>query len=57
MKETKSYWYHNTAYSREPYSVCLDFPNLLTRYAIIKTTSDGGHTTPQLHHTSGLWSL
>ena len=23
------YWYHNTAFSMEPYFVCLDFPNLL----------------------------
>ena len=30
MKETKSFWYHNTAYSMEPYFVCLDFPNLLS---------------------------
>ena len=30
MKETKPYWYHNTAYSMEPYFVYLDFPNLVT---------------------------
>ena len=29
MKETKLYWYHNTAYSMEAYFVCLDFPNLI----------------------------
>ena len=28
MKETKPYWYHNTAYSIKPCFVCLDFPNL-----------------------------
>ena len=28
MKETKPYWYHNMAYSIEPYFVSLDFPNL-----------------------------
>ena len=28
MKETKPYWYHKTAYSMEPYFVCIDFPNL-----------------------------
>ena len=30
MKETKPYWYHNTAYLMEPYFVYLDFPNLIT---------------------------
>ena len=29
MKETKLYWYHNKAYSMEPYFVCLVLPNLL----------------------------
>ena len=29
MKETKSYWYHNTACLMEPYFVNLDFSNLL----------------------------
>ena len=29
MKETKPYWYHNTAFSMEPYFACLHFPNLL----------------------------
>ena len=29
MKETKPYWYHNTAYSMEQYFVRLNFPNLL----------------------------
>ena len=29
MKETKPYLYHNTAYSKEPYFVCLHFPNLV----------------------------
>ena len=29
MKETKSYWYHNMAYSMEPYCVCLHFSNLI----------------------------
>ena len=28
MKKTKPYWYHDTAYSTEPYFVCLDFSNL-----------------------------
>ena len=28
-QETKPYWYHNTAYSIEPYFVCLDFRNLI----------------------------
>ena len=32
MKETKPYWYHNTAYSLEPYFVSLDFPNLFICY-------------------------
>ena len=29
MKETKLYWYHNSAYSMEPYFICLYFPNLI----------------------------
>ena len=29
MKETKLYWYHNTAYSMDPYFVCLHFPNVV----------------------------
>ena len=29
MKETKPYWYHDMAYSMEPFFVSLDFPNLL----------------------------
>ena len=29
MKETKPYWYHNTAYLMEQHFVCLDFPNLI----------------------------
>ena len=29
MKETKLYWYHNTAYSMKPYIVYLHFPNLI----------------------------
>ena len=32
MKETKPYWYHNTAYSMEPYFVYLHFHNLLSRW-------------------------
>ena len=31
MKETKPYWYHNTAYSIASYLVYHDFPNLLTQ--------------------------
>ena len=29
-KGTKPYWYHNTAYSMEPYFVSLHFPNLIS---------------------------
>ena len=29
MKKTKPYWYYDTAYSIEPYFVCINFPNLL----------------------------
>ena len=29
MKGTRPYWYHNMAYSMEPYFVCLHFPNLI----------------------------
>ena len=29
MKVTKPYWYPNIAYLREPYFVCLHFPNLI----------------------------
>ena len=37
MKETKPYWYHNTAYSMEQYFVSLDFPNLLTSERYLKS--------------------
>ena len=30
MKETKPYWYHNTAHSMEPYFVYLGFSKLCT---------------------------
>ena len=30
MKETKAYWYHNTAYSVERYFVYFHFPNLIS---------------------------
>ena len=29
MKEAKPYWFHNMAYSMEPYFVYIDFPNLI----------------------------
>ena len=34
MKGTKTYWYHNTAYSVAPYFVYLHFPNLLSTFGI-----------------------
>ena len=37
MKETKPYWYHNTAYSRAPYFICCHFPNL---FRIVSNSSD-----------------
>ena len=38
MKGTKPSWYHNTAYTMEPYFVCLHFPNLLTSYFLITSS-------------------
>ena len=31
MKETKSYWYPDTAYSIVQYFICLHFPSLINR--------------------------
>ena len=39
MKETIPYWYYNTAYSMEPYFVCIDFPNQVKYISSIDKTA------------------
>ena len=51
MKETKPYWYHNTAYSMEPYFVRLDFPNLLKDLSALVILIQGAQFFPIILRT------